>query len=60
MNYRTGRPDAARAVRAKPKSRDESLTEARFQALLMKAGAFFAEAERDVEAERAAMIVEIL
>lgn len=31
-----------------------------FRILLSKAGAFFAEAERDVEAERVAVIAEIL
>jgi hypothetical protein len=36
------------------------LSDERFQTLLSKAGAFFAEAERDVEAERAAVIEEIL
>lgn len=40
--------------------RKEPLSDTRFQDLLLKVGAFFAEAERDVEGERAAVIAEIL
>lgn len=42
------------------KDRKEPLSNARFQDLLSQAGAFFAEAERDVEGERSAVIAEIL
>lgn len=42
------------------KDKREPLSDTRFQDLLSKAGKFFAEAERDVDGERAAVIAEIL
>ncbi len=60
MKYRTDRAGANRPLHATPSFKKEPLSDARFQDLLSRAGAFFAEAERDVEGERAAAIQEIL
>lgn len=49
----------SRWQKAAPVGRKEPLSDARFQDLLSKAGAFFADAERDVEGERLAVIAEI-
>lgn len=60
--YRTSRPTRwgerkpTPAIQPVPQT---PLGDARFQALLSQANAFFAEAERDVVAERAAVIAEI-
>lgn len=55
-NDRCGAATTARANSAAGKA---PLSDERFQSLLSEAGAFFAEAERDVEAERVAAINEI-
>lgn len=60
MKYRTERTGATRTPNTPPSPRKDPLSDTRFQDLLLKAGAFFAEAERDVEGERAAVITEIL
>ena len=60
MKYRTERTGASRTPYAPPSHRKEPLSDTRFQDLLLKAGAFFAEAERDGEGERAEVIAEIL
>ncbi len=60
MKYRTDRIRASKPSHATPTFKKEPLSDARFEDLLSKAGAFFAEAERDVEGERAAVIQEIL
>lgn len=51
--------DIAAAKAQEPEKR-EPLTDQRFHSLLNAAGAFFASFERDVEAEKAAAIAEIL
>ena len=60
MKYRTERTGTTSTPHTRPSTRKEPLSEARFQDLLLKAGTFFAEAERDVEGERTAVIAEIL
>lgn len=60
MKHRTDRAVATRPPRTAPSLKKEPLSDDQFQDLLAKAGAFFAEAERDVEVERAAAIQEIL
>lgn len=60
MKYRTERTGITRTPHPPPSPRKEPLSDTRFQDLLLKVGAFFAEAERDVEGERAAVITEIL
>lgn len=60
MKYRPDRTGANKPFHATPSFKKEPLSDDRFQDLLSKAGAFFAEAERDVEGERAAVIQEIL
>lgn len=60
MMYRPTRRTPARAVTNKPPERNDPLSDKRYQDLLSKAGAFFAEAQRDIEGERAAAIDEIL
>lgn len=59
MKYRTVRAGANRPSHPTPTLKKEPLSDARFEELLSKAGTFFAEAERDVEGERAAVIQEI-
>lgn len=64
MNHgtRSSRPARWGARKSSPSPAPVSQTplgDDRFQALLAKANAFFAEAERDTVAERAAAIVEI-
>ena len=55
------RPDRAhRKPSSLPTTRQEPLTDRRFEDLLQQASAFFAEAERDPEAERQAAIAEII
>lgn len=58
--HRNDRGGAATSTRASSAAEKAPLSDERFQSLLSKAGAFFAEAERDVEAERVAVIDEIL
>ncbi len=60
MTYRHPRRPATRSAPAKPPARKDPLSDARYQDLLSKAGAFFADAERDTKGERAAMIAEIV
>jgi hypothetical protein len=60
MKYRTERSGKNRRFVSTPTVRQEQLSEDRFHHLLNQAGAFFAEAERDVEAEKAAAISEII
>lgn len=60
MKYRTDRAGANRPSHATPSFKKEPLSDARFQDLLFRAGTFFADAERDVEGERATVIQEIL
>ena len=50
----------ATAARAHHPQAREPLTDQRFHSLLSAAGAFFASFDRDVEAEKAAAVVEIL
>jgi hypothetical protein len=58
--HRNDRSAALTSARGNSAADKTPLSNERFQTLLSKAGAFFAEAERDVEAERAAAIEEIL
>lgn len=58
--HRNDRDGAVTSTRTNSVADKAPLSDERFQTLLSKAGAFFAEAERDVEAERAAVIEEIL
>ncbi len=60
--HRNDRSAALTSARGNSAADETPLSDERFQTLLSKAGAFFAEAERDVdvEAERAAVIEEIL
>lgn len=60
MKNRTDRAGANRPSHPTPTFKKEPLSDSRFQDLLSRAGAFFADAEREVEGERAAMIQEIL
>lgn len=59
MMYRNARRAPARPEPVKSLKRKDPLSDTRYEDLLSKAGAFFAAAERDVEAERAAALVEI-
>lgn len=59
MKNKTHRHDPARSSQPRTKGRQAPLSDDRFHALLSKAGEFFAEAERDVEAEKPAVIAEI-
>lgn len=64
MNHGTRSPRPTRWGERKPSPLPAPVSQTplgddRFQALLVKANAFFAEAERDTVAERAAAIVEI-
>ena len=55
------RPDRYhRHSSSSPPARQEPLTDRRFEDLLQKASAFFAATERDPEAERQAVIAEIV
>jgi hypothetical protein len=55
------RPDRAhRRPSTSPPVRQDPLTDRRFEDLLLQASAFFAQAERDPEAERQAAIAEII
>ena len=55
------RPDRAhRKPSSSPQLRHDPLTDRRFEDLLQQASAFFAQAERDPEAERQAAIAEII
>ena len=55
------RPDRAhRRPSSAPQVRQDPLTDRRFEDLLQQASAFFAQAERDPEAERQAAIAEII
>ena len=57
--YSSTRWGGRKPAPASPPLPQTPLGDDRFQSLLAKANAFFAEAERDVVAERAAMITEI-
>lgn len=52
--------DRTAAAKARAPEKREPLTDQRFHSLLNAAGAFFASFERDMEAEKAAAIAEIL
>ena len=55
------RPDRAhRKPSSSPQVRQDPLTDRRFEDLLQQASAFFAQEERDPEAERQAAIAEII
>ena len=55
------RPDRAhRKPSSSPQLRQDPLTDRRFEDLLQQASAFFAQAERNPEAERQAAIEEII
>lgn len=56
MRSHSNRPPARSAP---PARRQEPLADQRYQDLIHRASAFFAAAERDVEAEKSAAIVEI-
>ena len=58
MKMRNGRANSHPA--SSPPARQDPLTDRRFEDLLQKASAFFAKAERDPEAERQAVIAEII
>ena len=58
MKIRDGRANSP--TFSSPTVRQDPLTDRRFEDLLQKASAFFAKAERDPEAERQAVIAEII